>query len=185
MKNIANLCYGLLLLTLVMFSSCTGVPNDKDVESFVDNNDLELVHNYDANGKIISNSYVPVEKVVLKPSFSQTIEYSFKSGYGVKLFVGVLFLAGCGVWIYYMSKDQLPTFFKNSHQSETLFNQIVAGILLLLALVFILNQPINVGLNRKFVRKFHFDEVVKSYGSSQPIWDSLYSRNLILGAAKK
>jgi hypothetical protein len=118
----------------------------------------------------------------INPTFGQALEYAFKTGYGVQLFLGVALLIGAVVFMImrYKYDKRLGNGFVFN------FPFIVAFLVLGIAITLVLIKPISIQTdNAKPVTaeqlKFYQDkgDGMKSF------WDSVYLNNKMLGADKR
>ncbi len=118
----------------------------------------------------------------INPTFGQAVEYAFKTGYSVPLFIGVAIIVG--LIIYMIMRYKMSGRLKDGF----LFNYpfVVVFIGLAIAISLILVKPTGIQTdNEKPVTDAQFEYYQSKGDNFKTFWDSVYNNNRMLGAAKR
>ncbi len=183
MKKLFVFLLGIALIASV--SSCNSNPDDSTAKTFT-STDYTWQPVFDSvdvykNGEVVKvwgvskNEQLFKEKVQIQPTWGQSFSYSFKSGYTGWFILSLVLLGAAGFIAYKLHKDEIKI-------SATLGSWLIFGLLIGVLASFG-GQPSAVRWsNYKPVDKEVYDATIKNFGNSQPIWDSLWNNNLIVGA---
>jgi hypothetical protein len=124
-------------------------------------------------GKVIDDSVA-----VITPTLAQGFHYSNLSiGYAGQKIAAIILLAIGGLLFFGMASDRLPA------------NKLLiwgAVICLFGSSAFYFSRPGTAWLNnKKSVPIKHYKETINQFGTSRPLWDSIYQDNRMVGAPIK
>jgi hypothetical protein len=163
----------LVFFSMLVLVSCSNKPDD-------------IIHNQKSEkGDWVYDSRVSkpvqqdIEYVQIAPTWGQSFYYAGKrSDRPVDVIAGFLFLSLTVVLIAVRAKEVswFPKVLENVHLfNGALFIMIVATV------SFFIGDAGNIKFNNyKWVEKSEYESVIKEAGSTQPIWDSLENKCLIV-----
>jgi hypothetical protein len=163
----------LILLAMLVFVSCSNKPDN-------------IIHDQksEKGGWVFDSSVSKpvqqdVEYVQIAPTWGQAFHYvSKRSDRAVKLGASFIFLAVFVV--LFVGKAKETSWFPQALQNMMLFNGLLF-ISLVAAVTFFISDPAGIKINNdKWIEKLEYEKVMKEAGSTQPIWDSLENKCLIV-----
>jgi hypothetical protein len=163
----------LVLFSVLVFASCSTAPDNK-----IHNQKLEK------GGWVYDSLFEkPIQQdivyVQIAPTWGQSFDYAGKrSDRIVDVIAGFLFLSLTIVFIVIRAKEVswFPKFLENPHVfNGALFIGIVATV------SFFIGDAGNIKFNNyKWIEKTEYEKAITETGSTQPIWDSLENKCLIV-----
>lgn len=179
MKSFKPFLLGFLTLLVLTFFSCKNIPNSTPTSTYTEKGDWQLVT--DSVGGLI-NVQQDIVYVTAAPSWGQSFHYAFDSGYTTSLAIGIILILIAVIGFTLQQFDDLP--FKTK-PNPYLINIVFFAILAFGAYT-IYHQPGDIRWNNdKAWPKTYYDNVIKTEGSTQRLWDSLEVNNRIVFASYK
>lgn len=170
MKSFKVLAIGIAIATIGI-ASCSTQPSEEIIKK------VEVQAGYHAG--------IPQTEVlyVIEPTWGQAFDYAFKTGYTPYFLAGIFLLLAAG-YFFYRKKIDKGIGEKNKPMSWLAFYLILAGLIVGGAAC-IHSKPAQIRFNnQKAVPEDQYMHYMVDQGTIQPIWDSLYNNNLIIGAAR-
>lgn len=120
-----------------------------------------------------------VEYVQIAPTWGQAFYYADKrSDRVIKVIASLVFLAV--FLLLFVGKAKETSWFPQALQNMLLFN-IILFISAVAAITFFISDPAGIKINNnKWIEKLEYEKIMQESGSTQPIWDSLENKCLII-----